>query len=158
LPTSLRFGADINFREPPPILSSTSSGKSVLMIACEKSVAANVKYLLGDDNLQVGTTDYNGEHALHYALRNQNENETVQIFEHILQEFPHLVWEGHGEPGPSTPRRTILFTAIEQSKVKVVEVLVRRNYVNCNEQAESTGITALHYAITLNGTIAEKRL
>lgn len=40
------------------------------MIACQKSVCDNVRFLLSREDLQVGAVDANGENALHYALRN----------------------------------------------------------------------------------------
>ena len=48
-------------------------GKSVLMVACEMSVVANVRELLRNEDLIVGAQDKLGNTALHYSLLNKNE-------------------------------------------------------------------------------------
>ena len=54
-------------------MGAERKGKSVLMVACEKSVVANVRELLRNEDLIVGAQDKLGNTALHYSLLNKNE-------------------------------------------------------------------------------------
>ena len=44
--TSHRHGADINFKEPPSTDQTAVPSRSVVMTACQKSIAENVQALL----------------------------------------------------------------------------------------------------------------
>lgn len=54
-------------------MEAERKGKSVLMVACEMSVVANVRELLRNEDLIVGAQDKLGNTALHYSLLNKNE-------------------------------------------------------------------------------------
>lgn len=72
-------GADVNFT------MSHDKDKSVLMVACENSVADNIKFLLKNDSLDVGKRDSDHNDILHYALRNQSEDEAIKIIDCVLK-------------------------------------------------------------------------